>query len=1050
MIGQQFSLDLTQLIRAVHVNKNHPHAFFLGAGASISSGIKSAYDCIWEWKRQIFLTSNPGVEALFPDASSQATRIRIQNWIDSQGKYPKNESSEEYTYYADVAYPIPSSRKSFFQNISKDAKPSAGYHILSLLAKDRIVQKVWTTNFDHLVAKASTTYGITSVEIGLDSKDRAERLLTEGELLTYYLHGDYRYDQLKNTESELREQDAALKIKFIENTQNSHMLVSGFSGRDQSIMMAFKEAYSKPGLGRLYWCGYGDDPSSEVIELLQIARKADREAYFISSNGFDDLLMRLGKFCLTGDNYKQAEPHFKRVDSLRNEFTPFDLKTTRIDSVIKSNLMPISLPVELFQFQSPLLKQAKPWAKIKEAVGNLKLIAAPLKGKILALGTLTDITNAFKNNIEGEITRIPIDNSEFNLENGTIKYIVTAALTLSIAEKLNYSCDRRRLIWGGDPIQSQQFSGIEHLVFKAAIVNIVHDDNGLFILLKPTVRILRSDGEPVDVEIKKNISKQILDRKFNGEFNTDFENWRTLIFGEDKTLSLEFPQGSGSRYTYIIQNTPLYAKIERASNRTQGLPDNPKYYKFHALQFDEPSLLFCSPDGKSQIAATHPLKGLLMNKPFDFSLTMAGLSKQTIVGVVCPEAYNTKFQSFLSKQYGTVKVTNAKENYAIDYPGYSSVYSLALNIPTVTDSRWQNSKIDNTLTPESNCQFLAEQIKSAIDRICSTTEVSLITIFIPAIWAPFRGYKREKEIFDLHDHVKAFAIQKGVPTQFIEEDTLDNAGQANRIHWWLSLSMYSKSMRTPWVLQNLDANSAFAGIGYSVDSSEDEDHIVMGCSHIYNSRGEGLRYRLAKVDRPVYRDKKPHLSYADAYQFGLSTVQLFVEASSKMPERVVIHKRTFYTDEEKRGILDGLKSIPYVDLIEINMEDDLRFIASINREDGLKVDAYPVNRGICVQINSHTGLLFTHGTTPSATRPGAKDFMGGRGIPAPLVIKKHYGPSSLETIANEILSLTKMNWNSASLYSKLPATIQSSNDIARIGSMLSRFSGKSYDYRLFI
>ena len=100
MIDQQFSLDLTQLIQAVHVNKNHLHAFFLGAGASILFGIKSAYDRIWEWKRQIFLTSNPGVEALFPDASSQATRIRIQNWIDSQGKYPKNESSEEYTFYA--------------------------------------------------------------------------------------------------------------------------------------------------------------------------------------------------------------------------------------------------------------------------------------------------------------------------------------------------------------------------------------------------------------------------------------------------------------------------------------------------------------------------------------------------------------------------------------------------------------------------------------------------------------------------------------------------------------------------------------------------------------------------------------------------------------------------------------------------------------------------------------------------------------------------------------------------------------------------------------
>jgi len=30
----------------------------LGAGSSISSGIQSAYDCIWEWKKDIYLSKN--------------------------------------------------------------------------------------------------------------------------------------------------------------------------------------------------------------------------------------------------------------------------------------------------------------------------------------------------------------------------------------------------------------------------------------------------------------------------------------------------------------------------------------------------------------------------------------------------------------------------------------------------------------------------------------------------------------------------------------------------------------------------------------------------------------------------------------------------------------------------------------------------------------------------------------------------------------------------------------------------------------------------------
>jgi len=53
-------------------------------------------------------------------------------------------------------------------------------------------------------------------------------------------------------------------------------------------------------------------------------------------------------------------------------------------------------------------------------------------------------------------------------------------------------------------------------------------------------------------------------------------------------------------------------------------------------------------------------------------------------------------------------------------------------------------------------------------------------------------------------------------------------------------------------------------------------------------------------------------------------------------------------------------------------------------------------------------------------------------------------------LAEEILGLSKMNWNTFDLYTKLPATVQSSNEIARIGSLLNAFHPKAYDFRLFI
>ena len=53
-------------------------------------------------------------------------------------------------------------------------------------------------------------------------------------------------------------------------------------------------------------------------------------------------------------------------------------------------------------------------------------------------------------------------------------------------------------------------------------------------------------------------------------------------------------------------------------------------------------------------------------------------------------------------------------------------------------------------------------------------------------------------------------------------------------------------------------------------------------------------------------------------------------------------------------------------------------------------------------------------------------------------------------IATEILGLSKMNWNSFNLYSQLPCTIESSNEIARIGWLLSHCEGSLYDYRYFM
>jgi len=254
-------------------------------------------------------------------------------------------------------------------------------------------------------------------------------------------------------------------------------------------------------------------------------------------------------------------------------------------------------------------------------------------------------------------------------------------------------------------------------------------------------------------------------------------------------------------------------------------------------------------------------------------------------------------------------------------------------------------------------------------------------------------------------------------------------------------------------LNSQERKTAYAGIGYSISKTKNSSEIVIGCSHIYDSNGQGLKYRLSKIDN-YYLDKQhnPYLSYKDAFQFGVSIRELFYQSLDTLPERVVIHKRTRFTEDEINGIRASLNQagVKKIDLIEINYDIDSKFVAMSVFDSKLQVDKFPISRGTCIVTNKHTALLWTHGIVPSVRQPNYKFYLGGRSIPAPIKITKHYGDSNIDVIASEILGLTKMNWNSLDLYSKLPSTIDSSNQIAKIGKLLSRFEGRSYDYRLFI
>ena len=1043
MIPQEFNLDFDAFIRSFVQNRDTSFAFLLGAGASITSGIPSANDCIWDWKKQIFCSSQKSVPT-FIDPKSDTCKNIIQKWLDSQGKFPPLGDSNEYSFYAEKALQIEDDRVKYFEHLAQGKQPYIGYKFLCLLNKYGIVKSIWTTNFDGLVERAAHNAFITPICINLDCADRIYRTESSNELLCISLHGDYKYSSLKNTSKELDSQHptfvAALKRYF----NDKNLIVIGYSGRDKSLMSALTEAFSEKGSGRIYWCGYGNEISSDVSTLLKTARNANREAFYIDTDGFDKTMLSLVSNCFSSDVEKQAE--IKSImESIpeENDISPFSIHITRTNKYLKSNLYPIIFPKELFQFEIEYKEGEKPWAFLRETIKDQNIMAVPYKQKVYALSTGSAINNIFGSRLKGDIERIPISIDDIE-QNSSYRELFLRATLQSIATIRGLNVDiRHNTLWLPAIFRNDNGTLI-HEAIECSLVFVPQQKYAL-LSMRPTIYI--ENSRAVSKEKKQEYARMYLDKMWNQAYSNKLIQWENIVFGNAR-LIFEFPQNSGSGFKFQISNNSGFSEIQYQDNTERGYfsrsYDNRRTI-YRGLQLKEPELEFVNTFADRPFLDSNPMRGLSNHKPYD-SWQKDVLPQNVRLGVICPHTHTDRFNSFLQRLNTTIQA-NDNSDYIQPYTGFHSIYKTLLEIPDSDTDKW----IKTEDTPKDTIN-LAQSICRQAGSLADKYPGIVVVIYIPASWSIHKQFKHDGESFDLHNYIKAYAAQHSFTTQIIEEKTLSDP-MVCEICWWLSLALFVKAMRIPWALASLDPDTAYAGIGYSVKTnSKGEVDIVLGCSHIYNAKGQGLRYKLSKVEQPQFDGKKnPYLTYEEAFKFGITIRELFVKSMDKLPRRVVIHKRTPFKKEEIEGITHALTQagIKNIDLITINYEYNVKFIAQKVYYDNISDDSYPVSRGTCIKLSSRSALLWTHGVEPSI-RDNRRYYPGGRCIPSPLKITKYYGKGDLATIASEIIGFTKMNWNSFNLYTKLPATIDTSNTLAQVGNLLHQYNGATYDYRYFI
>ena len=1044
-------LQMDEFLRSLRQNIDMPHSLLLGAGASIESGVQSATDCIWDWKKEIYLSQNPGAIENYSNSRMESVRKVIQSWIDAQKGYPSLNSDEEYSFFAEKAYPLAEDRRKYFQHLVSSHEPSLGYHIISMLAKKNIIKCVWTTNFDGLMVKCAHQYTpLVPIEITIETTERVYRNDVDKELLCVALHGDYKYGSLKNTENELDTQDGELEKALCHQLQNRDLIVIGYSGRDKSLMKALLKVYSEKGAGRLFWCGYGQKPSSFVSELIDFANTNGRTAYYVPTEGFDNTLFSIARYCMGDDkNFLSELDGIKRSlsDAAVTPMSKFNITNESINKVVSTNAYPVTFPKQCYVFELSLWSDEKPWEFCKLLYQN-NIMAVPYKGMMYAWGKKETIETVCNGRLKSSIEMHPLE-KPFVASNTIIHELIlkTIAYLLGTKGRISFSKDK---LWDTNEVIKYSIGGKIITGYQGVHLSLLFDKKYSYLTFTPTYiyadETVYSDEEKREVADKYNASIN------NGQPNKNAYNyitgWASRIFG-DKYLELRFPISDSSPFVFkVVCKSAMLGINSGWKHPVKDIPtDSLRRIVFSGREYKDPDLSFCDPLTNSKQNDFHPMRGLINYGPIDMPLYSKVFGLSIKLGIICPKGFEQIFYSFIS---GLNQVSTARNNpdYLITFPGFQKAFKMGVDIPELGSDRWFKVEESKSQNKYEEIRHFYNQIIRGIRRVSS--DVDVVLIYIPKRYDAFTTFSDGNTKFDLHDSVKAYAAQRQVATQFIREKTIESSLSC-QIMWALALAIYVKAGRIPWMVSGIQPDTAFVGIGYSVRSKDGNNNIVIGCSHVYTSDGLGMKYKLSKLD-DVTIDKKrnPFLSENEAYRLGLSIKELFYKSFTEVPKRVVVHKRTPFRKEEIKGLVNSLSSagIHDIELIEVTYEDDLKCFAM--NYSNFEADSFPVLRGLCFPLNDNTMYLYTHGIAPSVKSNSRKYFQGGKSTPIPLKIIRYYGCGNISQIANEILGLSRMNWNSFDLYSKLPCTIESSNRIAKIGQLVSQFEGILYDYRFFM
>ena len=241
------------------------YGFFLGAGASVESGIPVAKALSEKWLRTI--KNNKG-----------ANNRELKKWEEEPAKYYSEIFSQRFRANASAGHDE-------LQGYINRATPSIGYLFLAQILTNTKHKFVLTTNFDTMTEDALFSLQNTKpLIIGHTSLANYISVNNSIRPVIVKLHHDYLLSP-KHTTKDTDALTPELKKNLDPVLAGVHLIVIGYGGYDTDIMNYLRETTSRKPI---YWCCRDERKlSAEIKSLL-----TDQD-FIVEIEGFDLFMLML-------------------------------------------------------------------------------------------------------------------------------------------------------------------------------------------------------------------------------------------------------------------------------------------------------------------------------------------------------------------------------------------------------------------------------------------------------------------------------------------------------------------------------------------------------------------------------------------------------------------------------------------------------------------------------------------------------------------------------------------------------------------------------------